>query len=204
MARPIPYNENSREEGHTFDADAFAPAWDMRAGAVPRQGGGRRPRPARRIRRGGGPVPGQAEYGGGRSVPGLIFLLVSGVVGCLAVVAALDIWPILSTADVRLEEREVFYLLAGGVYLLATTVYAGWRTRLMRDLSGAPWDARLMAAVNMAVGAALVFALGMVIMAAVAVVLILLGLSAILLSRPAGRPGARGSAQRGMGAWGRR
>jgi hypothetical protein len=204
MARPIPFNENSQGEGHTFEADVFTPVWGARVRPAPRQGNRHRPRPTRRIRRGGGRVSGQAGYGGNRSVPRLIFLLVSGVVGSLAVIAALGVWPGPSEADPMLADRELFYLLAGGIYLVATTVYAGWRTRLMRDLSGAPCDARLMALVNMVVGAALVSALGMVVMAAVAVALILLAISALLLSRPQGRPGAPGSAGRGMGAWERR
>lgn len=204
MARPIPFNENSQGEGHTSETDVFAPVWGRPVHAAPRQGGRPRPRPASRIRRGDGRIPGQAGRGRNHSIPGLIFLLVSGLVGTLAVIAALSVLPIPSAADLGLEDRELFYLLAGGVYLLATAIYAGWRTRLMRDLREAPWDARLMALLNMAVGAALVLALGMVIMATVAVVLILLGVGAILLHRPQGRPGVPGSAGWGMGAWRRR
>jgi hypothetical protein len=202
MARPIPINEHSQGEGYPLEADAFAPGRAMPVRAAPRHSGRHRPRPATRIGQPGDPLPGQAGNRGGRSVPGLICLLVSGIVGSLAVVAPLGTWPILS--DAKLEDREVFYLLAGGIYLLSTTIYAGWRTRLMRNFDRAPWDARLMALVNIAVGAVAVFALGMMIMALVAVVLILLSLSAVLLSRPAGRPGSPGSAERGMGAWGRR
>jgi hypothetical protein len=204
VARPIPFNENSQGEGDIFEAEVFAPAWRTPVRPAPRQGDRHRPRPIRRIRRRRGRVPGQAGHGGDRSAPKLIFLLVSGGVGGLAVITALGGWPILPKADRMLEDRDLFYLLAGGVYLVATTVYAGWRTRLMRELSEAPGDARLMALVNMAVGVALVFALGMVVMAAVAAVLILLAISALLISRPQGRPGSPGSAGRGMGAWERR
>lgn len=201
MARPIPYNENSQGEGRIFEADVLAPAWDTPVHAARRHGERHRPQPAGRNRRRGGPARRQAGLGGDRSVPGLILLLVSGVVGSLAVLAVMDVWPILSAAVRRLEDRELFYLLAGGIYLVATTIYAAWRTRLMRDLSGAPADARLVALVNMAVGAAPVFALGVAVMAVVAVVLIMLAISALLLSRPQGRPGIPGSAEWGMGAW---
>ncbi len=202
MARPIPINEHSQGEGYTFESDAFAPGWAMPVRAAPRRGGRQRPRPARRVSQRGDPLPEQARHSGGRLVPGFICLLVSGIAGSLAIVAALGTWPMLSES--KLEDREVFYLLVGGIYLLSTTIYAGWRTRLMRDFDHSAWDARLMAVVNVSVGAALAFVLGLMIMAAVAVVLILLSLSAVLLSRPAGRPGSPGSAARGIGAWGRR
>lgn len=188
MARPIPFNEHGPGDGHIFEADAFVPAWDGRVQAAPRQDARHWPGPGRDVRPVAGAVPVQVRRAGGRSATGLVFLLVSGLVGSLAIVSALGVWPALAAADLGLEDQEVFYLLAGGIYLLATAFYAGWRTRLMRGFHEAPWDARLMALANMAVGGALALALGVVTMAMVAVVLLLAGLCILLFSGTSRRP----------------
>ena len=87
-----------------------------------------------------------------------------------------------------LDEQGAFFLLVAGVYLLATTLYAAWRTRLLQDLDEAPWDARLMAYANLGIGGVVSAAFGVFALAAAAVILLLVGLIALLLSGTGGQP----------------
>jgi hypothetical protein len=113
---------------------------------------------------------------------------VSGLTGGLAVVSGLELWPALAASNMGLDDRGAFFLLVSGVYLLATTLYAAWRTRLLQDLQRAPWDARLMAYANLGIGGAVSAALGVMALAVVAIILLLVGVIALLLSGIGGQP----------------
>lgn len=172
MARPIPINETGMRRGRRFDAQAFAPAWGVTQRAPPASpdvGSG-----------------GRSSFGGQVLLQAL--LLVSGLAGGLAVVSALGLWPKLAATSLGLNEQGAFYLLAGGVYLLATTLYAAWRTRLLHDLNQAPWDARLMAYANLAVGGAVGLMLGAVALVVVVIIVALALFGALLLSGTGGQP----------------
>jgi hypothetical protein len=118
----------------------------------------------------------------------MLLLGVSSVMGGLAVISGLELWPDLAASNMGLDERGTFFLLVSGIYLLATTFYAAWRTRLLLDLHRAPWDARLMAYANLGVGGAVSAALGVMALAVVAIILLLVGFIALLLSGTGGEP----------------
>lgn len=172
MARPIPANPAGLQRRYTYEAVArpFVPAQPVPR-PVPRQV--QQPAPAARPH-----AAGQED-----TLPWeQLLLLVSALTGGLAIVAALELWPPLALAAGGLDERGAFYLLMGGVYVLATALYAAWRTRLLRDLDGAPWDARLMAYANLGVGGAVSLAMGLLTLVAVAAAALLIGLIVLLLS----------------------
>ena len=100
---------------------------------------------------------------------------------------SLGLWSPLAASSMGLDERGAFFLLVGGVYLLATTLYVAWRTRLLQDLQRAPWDARLMAYANLGVGGAVSAALGLVTLAVVGIILLLVGFIALLPSGTGGQ-----------------
>lgn len=168
MARPIPINEAGLRRGRRFDAETFVPAWSVTQQATP--------------------APSDVASNGRPSFNGQALLLVSGLTGGLAVVSALELWPELAATSLGLDEQGAFYLLVGGVYLLATTLYAAWQTRLLRDLNQAPWDARLMAYANLAVGGVIALTLGVAVLAMVAIIAALAWLGALVLSDAGGQP----------------
>jgi hypothetical protein len=94
----------------------------------------------------------------------------------------------LAASSVGLDEQAEFLLLVSGVYLLATTFYAAWRTRLLQDLHQAPRDARLMAYANLGVGGVVSMALGVMALAIVGIILLLVGFIALLLSGTGRQP----------------
>lgn len=168
MARPIPMNEAGLRRGRRFDAVTFAPTWE-----------GIQQAPA---------APPNAVSDGRSSLTGQALLLVSGLMGGLAVVSALGPRPELTATNLGLDEQGAFYLLVVGVYLLATTLYAAWRTRLLHDLNQAPWDARVMAYVSLATGGVVVLVLGVAVLAMVAIIAALAWLGALVLSEAGGQP----------------
>ena len=85
-----------------------------------------------------------------------------------------------------MDKQGAFYLLAIGVYLLATTLYAAWRTRLLQDIRRAPWDARLMTYANLGVGGAISLVVCLVFLALVALLWILAWLISLLWGGPQG------------------
>jgi hypothetical protein len=181
VTRPIPINQVGLQPGRRFHAQAYVPAWGF-------------PQPAAPLARA---VPNQIhvvpEPGGARQESwtwaGLLLLGVSGLTGGLAVVSSLGLWPALAANGVGLDDRGAFYLLAGGVYLLATTLYAAGRTRLLQNLSRAPWDARLMAYSSMGIGGAVSAGLVLVALAIVALLLLLIALAVLMLNGMGGRSG---------------
>jgi hypothetical protein len=166
MARPIPTNLAGLRRPRHFDAQVFAPPIGL----------GRRPARAARE-----PLP--INH---RRSTGAALLLISGLVGGLATASALGLWP--TTTRLGLDGEGLFYLFATGVYLLATSLYAAWRTRLMEAVGQAPLDARLMAYANVGVGGAVVFTLGVIALAVVALACALIGLAVALLNDGPGRP----------------
>jgi len=179
VARPIPINQAGLRHGRRFHAQPYAPAWGMRQPAqapvrhVVQQAPALRPR-----------AVAQESW---RST-GILLLVASCLTGGLAVTFSLGLWPPLAASSVGLDERGAFFLLVSGVYLLATTLYAAWRTRLLQDLPRAPWDARLMAYANLGIGGAVSAALGVMALAVVGIILLLVGFIALLLSGTGGQP----------------
>jgi hypothetical protein len=92
---------------------------------------------------------------GGRLIR-LPLVLLSGAVGGLALISGLGLCPPLDAASLGLDEWGCFLVLAGGAYLVAMFLYAAWRTRWLRDLDTACWDARLAAYACIVAGGALV------------------------------------------------
>ena len=126
MAAPIPINRAGLRHRRRFHARAYAPAWQMPPPDGLRARGG-----ARRVP----DDPRQAVGPGSRLPIALLLLGVSGLTGGLAVVLSLAPWPALAPSSMGLDERGTFFLLVAGVYLVATTLYAAWRTRLLRELN---------------------------------------------------------------------
>jgi hypothetical protein len=167
MAKPIPVNEAGLRRGRRFDAQT-SPAWGFTRGAPP--------------------APREVVSGDRLLFTWQALLLVSGLTGGLVVVSALGPWPELAATNLGLDEQGAFYLLVVGVYLLATTLYAVWRTRLLHDLNQAPWDARVMAYISLAVGGVVVLILGVAVLAMVAIIVALAWLGALVLSDAGGQP----------------
>jgi hypothetical protein len=179
MARPIPINEAGLQHGRRFNAQPYAPAWGI---PWPAQA------PVRRVaQRAPAPRPRAAEQESWRSM-GILLLAASCLAGALAVTFSLELWSPLAASSVGLDEQAEFLLLVSGVYLLATTFYAAWRTRLLQDLHQAPWDARLMAYANLGVGGVVSMALGVMALAIVGIILLLVGFIALLLSGTGRQP----------------
>jgi hypothetical protein len=168
MAIPVPINEAGLRGKHYFDTATFAPVWD-----IPQQ-----TRPTLPTITPDDRSPFKRES----------LLLVSGLTGGLAIVSALGLWPALAATSLGLDEQGAFYLMVFGVYLLATTLYAAWRTRLLHNMGQAPWDARLMAYANLGVGGAVMLILGVIALAVVGIVMMLVWLGALLLSGVGGPP----------------
>jgi len=168
VAVPIPINEAGLRGRHYFETVTFVPVCD-----IPQQ-----------IR----PTPPTTTPDDRAPFRREVLLLVSGLTGGLAIVSALGLWPVLAATSLGLDEQGAFYLTVIGVYLLATTLCATWRTRLLRNVSQAPWDARLMAYANLAVGGAVMLILGVIALAVVGIVMILVWLGALLLSGVGGPP----------------
>lgn len=179
MARPIPINQAGLQQGHRFHAQPYAPAWGI---PQPAQA------PARHAAR-HAPVlhPRAVAQQSWRSA-GILLLAATCLTGGLAVTFSLGIWPPLAASSVGLDEQGAFLLLVAGVYLLVTTLYAAWRTRLLQNLHQAPWDARLMAYANLGIGGVVSAALGVMALAVVGIILLLVGFIALLLSGTGGRP----------------
>ena len=162
MAKPIPINKVGLQRGrYYFDAAALAPAWD----APPQL----RPAPP-------AITPVRAPF------RGEALLLVSGLTGGLAIAFTLGQWPLLTTTDLGLDTQGAYYLTVVGIYLLASTLYAAWRTRLLHDVQQSPWNARLMAYANVVVGAGVALILGVIAFAVVGIVVVLVLLAALLFS----------------------
>lgn len=182
MARAIPINQAGLRRGRRFHAQPNVAAWGI---PQPAQA------PVRRVaQQAPAPRPRAVGQESWRSA-GILLLGASGLTGGLAVVCGLGLWPAVAASRLGLDERGAFLLLVSGVYLLATTFYAAWRTRLLKDLRQAPWDARLMAYASLGVGGAVSAALGVMALAVTAIILLLVGLGALLLSEPGGSPGGR-------------
>jgi hypothetical protein len=165
MTRPIPINESGMRPRHRFDTVISAPV----LGAAQRA-----------------PPPALVST---NHLPfnGPILLIFSGLAGALAVASALGWCKELSATRLGMDGQGAFYLLIVGVYLLATDLYAAWRTQLLNNLNQAPWDARLMAYVNLVVGGSIVLAMVVAVLTMVAVVMILVWLGALVLSGAGGR-----------------
>ena len=179
MARPIPINQAGLQHGGQFHAQAHVPAW-----GIPQQA----PVPVRAAPRQAAAPPPMAVAQDSWTATGMLLLGVSGLTGGVAVISSLELWPALAANNMGLDERGAFFLLVSGIYLLATTLYAVWRTRLLQNLRHAPWDARLMAYANLGVGGVVSVALGVMALAIVDIILLLAGLAALLLSSPGGQP----------------
>lgn len=177
MARPIPVNQAGLCGGRTLDAQVHAPAWDMPqpVPAAVRAA----PRPAAEP-----PRPAAPSW----RATGILLLAASFLTGSLAIVCGLGIWPPLSLSGAGLDEEVTFLTSVGGIYLLAATLYAAWRTRLLRDLAQAPWDARLMAFTSMGIGGATGVTAGVVALAIAALFMIGIAALALLLSSSEGGP----------------
>lgn len=179
MARPIPINQSGLRGGRQFHAGAYAPGW-----AVP----GPAPAPARRVpRQVPVPIPLPAVRESWRGT-GILLLLASCLAGGLAIVWSLGSWSPLGMSSVALDERGAFLLAASGVYLLAATLYAAWRTRLLQDLPRAPLDARLMAYTSLGVGGIAGAALGVAVLALAALGMLLVWLMILLVGGREGGP----------------
>ena len=168
MARPIPTNPAGLQHRYHVVAQPFV-ARQVAARPAPL------PRPAL------APPAAAVEEGQALLLRPLL-LLVSTLTGALGVLAALELWPPLAASSLGLDERGAFYLLVASAYLLATGFSAAWRTRLLRELAQAPWDARLMAYLNLGVGGAVTLALGLVALVAVVLVGVVVAVLALALS----------------------
>jgi hypothetical protein len=115
-------------------------------------------------------------------------LVVSGLTGGLIMISTLELWPELAALNLGLDNYGAFYLLVSGVYLVATSLYAAWRTRLLRNVRQAAWDTRVMAYANLAVGLAVLLVLLLAFLVLVALVMIPVYLGALLLSGLGGPP----------------
>ncbi len=168
MARPIPTNP---------------------AGLQPRPYAVTRPAVAGRVRPRPAPPPAGPAFARARAARGVgqaqphrqLLWLVSVLTGGLALASALDLCPPLAASELGLDGRGAFYLLVAGAYLLASALYGGWRTRLLVELDGAPWDARLMVYASLAVGGVVSVALALLAVAAVAVVALVVAVLALML-----------------------
>ncbi|MFZ5919066.1 MAG: hypothetical protein ACOYZ7_19200 [Chloroflexota bacterium] len=170
MARPIPINEAGLRRGRRhFDAAVATPT----IGVAPRVP----PTIAPRVSAGRSALNGQ------------FLLLVSALLGGLAVVSGLGLWPAIGVNNLGLDEKGTFYLLVSGAYLLATNVYASWKTRMLHNPSGAPWDARLMAYVNLALGGFVIAMLSMAVLAVVALIAAMAWFGALILGSTGGQSG---------------
>ncbi len=109
------------------------------------------------------------------------FLLISTLTGGLAIVTSLELLPTLTASSLGLGERGAFFLLMAGLYLLVSGCYAAFRTRLLRNLNQAPWDARLLAFSNLAVGGAVSAALVMALLMGLAILALVVAPTALLL-----------------------
>lgn len=164
MARPVPVNQVGMRYAQQYDAQAYVPAWPIA-----------RPAPAlARARPRGAParLPGAVVQASWRP-KGVALLAASFLAGGLAVASGLGLRDPFVASSIGLDERGSFFLLAAGVYLLATTLYAAWRTQLLKDLSVAPQDVRLMAFASMAIGG-LVTAAVLIVALTIAIVILLL------------------------------
>lgn len=103
-----------------------------------------------------------------------VLLVVSALTGGLAIAMSLELMPPVTASHLGLSERGSFYLLMAGIYLIVSACYAAWRTRLLQNVSEAPWDARLMAYGNLVVGAAVSAALAAVLLIGMAILALLL------------------------------
>jgi hypothetical protein len=168
VAKPIPINDAGLRPRRRLDARAFAPILGVDY-QIP-------------------PSPPDVASDNRPSFIRQVLLLISGLAGGLAVISALGLWKDLAATRLGMGNQGAFCLLVAGVYLLATTLYAAWKTRLLNNLNQAPWDARLMAYANLAVGGSIILTLGVVVLAIVAVVVALAWFVALLLSGRRGRP----------------
>lgn len=166
MARPIPTNPAGLQGRYRVVA---APTWAGRG----------RPRPAPPLTRPDGGPPAALEAGQPRPHRQLL-LLSSALTGLLAIVSALEDWLPLATS--ALDDRGTFWLLVAGAYVLGTALYAAWRTRLLHELDQAPGDVQLMAYANLGVGGVVSLVLGLMALAAVAILGLVIAVLALLLS----------------------
>jgi hypothetical protein len=163
MARPIPINSAGLQHRNHTNAASFAPI---------RQG-------AHQVRDEGEDL---VPNNGASFVQRVLFLL-SGLIGSLVVTSVLGLWPELSPTSLGLGDRGAFCLLVSGTYLVATSLYAALKTRMLADVDQAPWDARLMAYANIALGGSIALGFGMIVFAMLAIVVSLVWMGAFLLSR---------------------
>jgi hypothetical protein len=168
MAKPIPTNDAGLRGRRRFAGAAFAPTSGV-AHRVP-------------------PASPDVASNNRSLFGGQILLLVSGLTGGVAVISALGLWTGLAATRLGMDNQGAFYLLVTGVYLLATTLYAAWKTRLLNNLDQTPWDARLMVYANLVVGGSIILILGMAVLAIVAIVVALAWFGALLLSGTGGQP----------------
>jgi hypothetical protein len=97
-------------------------------------------------------------------------------------VCSLEGLPTLAASCMGLNQRGAFFLLVSGAYLVSTTLYAAWRTRLLQNLHYAPWDARLMVYANLGVGGVVSAAAGLLTLTVVGIILLLIAFIALLVS----------------------
>jgi hypothetical protein len=82
----------------------------------------------------------------------MLAMTLSNLVGVLALLLGLGVWPDLNAATLGLNTRGAFCLTGAGVYLLATNLYVLWRTDFLANVGSVSWDTRLMLYVSVTVG----------------------------------------------------
>ncbi len=120
-----------------------------------------------------------------------LLLVVSGLSGALAIVSALGVWPAVAAANLGLDESAAFYLLAGGVYTVATVFYVIWQTQFLQNLDQLPADVWFMVCLDLLIGGAVILAVGIALLATIILLVLLVGLGMLLIARPPGQPPMR-------------
>jgi len=115
-------------------------------------------------------------------------LLVSGLVGILAIVSALGFWPVIAAEELGLDQVETFCLLVGGGYTLTSTLYVIWQTRFLQDRDNLAIRVHLMMYINLFIGGAVSLAVIIALFAVAAILLLLAGLGALLIHGSRGQP----------------
>ena len=144
MSESTPDERAGQRPGQRFESEAFVPDW--------------------------GGLHDLQEMPSSASARWRFLLLVSTLVGSLAVVSALGVWPRMAALQLGLTARGTFHLLASGLYLLAMTLYVVCRTAALHRLDQAMWDVRLMAYVSLAVSGFVILVLGIAAFALVGLI----------------------------------
>ncbi len=166
MAVPIPINEAGLRRRRYFDVAASVPVWDARQQIRPQRS--------------------TIAPDGRSSLEGTALLAVSGLASSLAIVSALELWPLLAATNLGIAKQDAFHLTVAGIYLLAMALCAAWGTRLLRNLNQTSWDIRLMAYASLAVGGAVVLIMGAIAVAVMSILIVAAWVGALLLSGTGG------------------